>query len=204
MSPGEFKQYEEYRNGEPMFDWLPEFERVISKKLNARFMPTWCIVQKCVGDSGEEYICYKFRIILYSEKEFRRMPDNFNAFIVKAVNAFIARSHKPKLIKHDRVECSLYDVYTRAYLERYIFRKIEESEDKIKLMFDVPGIVDLHIGPLSYCKFCAKEQAREFMLGDKLPEIRKRIYNLVKQYDEHNVLMPEHIRLFAGTDDSFY
>ncbi len=203
MSPDEFRQYEEYRNGAPMFDWLPEFERIISNKLNARFMPTWCIAEKYVNDSGEEYTCYKFRIMLYSEEKFRRMPNNFNAFLVKALNTFVESTHKPNLQKSDRVECSLYDVYTRAYLEQFIFSKIEESEDKIKLMFDVPGIVDIHIGRLSYCKFSTKEQAKAFMLSDKLPEIRKRIYNLVKQYDEHDVLKPEHIRLFAGTDDSF-
>lgn len=211
FTTADFGRYRESWSKPPIYPWLPEFEKWIAEKYDVTVFPTISEERTCAGD---DCILFNFEVIVYSAKDLYRIFDgdyqseSVLTALTDKVKSLIAKYDRPKVKPNDVIRVLRVCSYTRYYLFYYLQGKIFLRElKKIKQVFSHLKLFELYItAPCYYpisCIFNTKAEAKQFLLSDEPDELRLKVYDILKPYDEHNVLKPEHIRLLPDYEENF-
>ncbi len=207
----EFEQYRESWSKPPIYPWLPEFEEWVAEKYDVTVFPTISEERTCAGD---DCILFNFDVIVYSDKDLYRIFDgdyqskSVLTALTDKVKSLIAKYDRPKVKPNDVIRVLRVCSYTYIYL---IFRLLgtifHKEEEKIKRVFSNLKLFELYLTPTCEyqmsCIFNTKAEAKQFLLSDEFDELRLKVYDILKPYDEHNILKPEHIRLVPDYEENF-
>ena len=85
------------------------------------------------------------------------------------------------------------------YLFTYLLsHKPFELQEQIKAYFSNLPVYNIRSWYIpAICVLKTKKDAKEFLLSDDYKRLKKQIYELLKSYDEYDVLEEDHIRIFV-------
>ncbi len=206
----EFKEYRESWSKPPIYSWLPEFEEWIAEKYDVTVFPT--TLESSPYGSGT--IKYIFSIYPYSYRDmYRIFGKDFEKFsetnvLIGKIKELIAKYNEPEISPNDIVDVEWGRPYTYYYLRfELLDGAMEKEKEKIVSLFSYlnPLCVKFYGGPLMPIGFIlnTKAEAKQFLLSDEPGKLRQKVYDILKPYDEHNVLKPEHIRLLPDYEEHF-
>lgn len=208
----ELKEYDEYCKGEPVFPWLSELEAYLTSYYGVDFMPTLyekvylknpnCIshiITPMVLSQEEEDKIYTHTFSELSEHAYEHELNVIRKKVYELSNKYGI----PVLESKDNIR--VLRIYPYLYLYRsYHFPQIAfEHKHEMQPFFEHLNPISVHIGLVSSCVLNSKKEARKFLLSNDYKEIRKRIFNILKAYDEYNVLRESDVRIFVDYKENF-
>ena len=178
---------------EPMeFPWLSDVKAWIEKGYDVKIMT---ILYEFTIDK-----IHKFTLYLYSYEQHKNIPlvgDNFWEYHCEEIETII--SHYLKIEDGEKIECKLgnstFVTCARRYLLSLLYR-LDVLESEVKSLFIRFKPISLSIWNPIICVLETKEKARDFLLSEYCKIIKKRCFELLKPYDDYNVLKKDDIKIF--------
>lgn len=200
----DLEKYDEYRQGEPAFSWLPEFDKWASKHFGVKLMPSYVNI---IEQKNPKRILYNIELMAFDRADTDKMRadwknyfDEINTLetVQNKAMELAQKYNDPILNAGDKVRVLRLNTYKYIYLITYLYgKKPFELKNEIKAFFS-------HLSPVYFspenpviCVFETKEEARNFLLSDEYNKIRKQIFDLLKPYDDYDVLKESDIMIFA-------
>lgn len=176
---------------EPMkFLWLNEVKTWIEKTYNVKVMT---ILYDFIDNM------HNFTVYLYSYDQYKNIPlvgNNFWTYHSEEIEIFISRY---LILKDDeKIECKLSTITFTAHAKRYLLCLSYRILDKqITELFAYLNPVYISVGQVMICVLETKEEAKKLLLDNNYTWIRQQIFDLLKPYDDYNVLEVDDIRIFV-------
>lgn len=189
------EELDEFYNSqfEMAFPWLDEVKQWIEDSYNISIIT--------IGYENEENT-HKFYICLYDWKDYLKIASENGRIITDKLEA-VENNIKGILEKHsgynsEDILCKISDCFFKTQVLVYIsYRKAFELKDEIEAFFSHLSPVYLSVELPSICVFETKEQAKKFLLSEEYTKIKKQIFDLLKPFDDYDVLEESHIRIFV-------
>lgn len=179
---------------EPMaFPWLSEVKQCIETTYDIKLIT--------IAYENKENT-HKFYICLYDLDDYLKIASEDGCIIPHKLRT-IENNIKGIFEKHsgynrEDISCNISGRFFKSQVLEYILvRKSFELKDEIKAFFSHLSLVYLSVEIPSICVFETKEEAKRFLLDDEYNKIRKQIFDLLKPYDEYDVLKESHIMIFV-------
>lgn len=206
----ELVKYDEYRKGEPFFSWLPEFDRWVCEYFGVEFMPSYAEIRK-IGRNNT--IMYDISLMLFDKDDtkkfwsgptwYGRIPwyekDKVLEKVQEKAREFAFKYNEPILKENEEIRVVDIAIYKNMYLFTYLLsHKPFELQEQIKAYFSNLPVYSIRSWYIpAICVLKTKKDAKEFLLSDDYKRLKKQIYELLKSYDEYDVLEEDHIRIFV-------
>jgi len=179
---------------EPMeFPWLSDVKAWIEKRYDVKVMT---ILYEFTIDKIHRFILY-----LYSYDQHKNIPlvgDNFWEYHCEEAETFI--SNYLKVEAGEKIECKLgnstFVACARRYLSSLLYRS-DMLESEVKSLFIRFKPIFLSLGNPIICVLETKEKARDLLLSEHIEFIKKRCFDLLKPYDDYNILKDNDIKIFV-------
>lgn len=180
---------------EPMvFPWLSEVKQCIETTYDIKLIT--------ITYENKENT-HQFEICLYELDDYLKIVSEDGRIIPQkqhAVENFI-NNMVEKYMEYDNGEeiiCKISQTFFKSKVLEYLYmRKSFELKNEIEALFSHLSPVYCSVENPSICVFETKEDAKRFLLGDEYNKIRKQIFDLLKPFDDYNILKESHIRIFA-------
>lgn len=193
LNKDELNEYYNYQF-EPMeFPWLNDVKEWIEKKYDVKVMT---ILYEFTIDKIHRFILY-----LYSYDQHKNIPlvgDNFWEYHCEEIETFISNYFKVE--DGEKIECKLgnstFVTCVRRYLLSLLYR-LDILESEVKSLFIRFKPIYLSLGNPIICVLETKEKARDFLLSNYFEIIKKKCFDLLKPYDDYNVLKKDDIKIFV-------
>ncbi len=178
------------------FPWLKNVKKWIEETYNTK-----------VVTISYEFTCknvHEFCLYLYFNEDLKRIPLEGTT----PLNLH-AKTIEEKILEHlvleagERIECFLshYTFQLRAKL--YLLKnKASELKKEIESYFTHLNLIYLDVRD-RICVFNSIKEAKNFLLSREYNAIRKRIYDLLKQFDDYDVLALDDIRIFIDYKEHY-
>lgn len=178
---------------EPMeFPWLSDVKAWIEKKYDVKLMT---ILYERSDDGINEFMLY-----FYSPADWNKIP------LVGGQAFWCGHCAEIENIIYDYLKCcgkircrlryTSFESSARRYLFSLLYR-LDKLENEVKSLFIKLEPIYITLGGPIICVLETKEKAREFLLSEYYNFIRQKCFDLLKKYDDYNVLKEEDIRIFV-------
>ncbi len=207
LSAEELKKYSIYEKKEidlfyncqfePMFfPWLENVKKWIEKTYNTKVVTiSYEFTQKKV---------HEFCLYLYFNKDLSYIPlegPNSLNLHAKTIEEKILEYLVPKT--DEKVKCTLgihtFELRAKLYL---LNDKMADLKEKIRLFFSDLDLLYIN-KKCNVCVFNSINEAKNFLLSEEYSIIKKKIYDLIKQFDDYNVLALDDIRIFVDYKENY-
>lgn len=204
FTTAEFDRYRESWSKPPVYSWLPEFEEWIAEKYDVTVFPT--TLESFPYDS--DTVKYIFSIYPYSYRDLYRIfgkkfeKSSETGVLTEKIKELIAKYNEPEINPNDIVDVEWGRPYTYYYLRFELFeRALKKERRKITSLFSYLDPLYVWINmPISLI-FKTEAEEKQFLLSDEPDKLRQKVYDILKPYDEHNVLKPEDISFMSDYEE---
>lgn len=172
------------------FPWLDDVKAWIEKTYDVKVMT---ILYEILDDGTHE-----FKIYFYSSEDSNKIPlvggQVFWAGHCVEIENIISNYFEC----NGKIKCRLtytnFKSSARKYLLSLSFRVLNEQ---ITELFAYLNPIYTSVGQVMICVLETKEEAKSFLLDDNYKRIRQQIFDLIKPYDEYNILEKDDIKVFV-------
>lgn len=208
----DLQEYDEYRRkGEQALPWLPEFEAWLKEYYEVDFLP--CRFVKIYQKSYDR-VLYNIYPVVMSENETIKVYTKtikeplckgaeyeLNNMLKKCMQLTL-KYNVPEFKPNDLMRVFHCKKYLTLYRHFYLFDHLPyQLISEISSFFERynPTYISPEIPTI--CVLNTKEEARKFLLSEDIQHVKKQIYNLLKPYDEYDVLKKEDIDIFVDYEE---
>lgn len=178
---------------EPMeFQWMSDVKAWIEKKYDVKLMT----ILYEILDNGTN----KFTLYCYSSTDWNKIP------LAGGQAFWCGHCVEIESIISDYFECSgeircqltytNFENSARKYLFSLLYR-LDKVENEVKSLFIKLEPTYIRLGEPIICVLETAEEAKKFLLDNNYKRIRQQIFDLLKPYDDYNVLEVDDIRIFV-------
>ena len=194
----EFEQYRNSMGNDSALKWLPEFESWLSQYYDVEFMPS---SYEHVTTRGMQL--HNIRLIVMNKRDKTKVLPNLpnswqylREFLTEKANEYALSYGEPIMYDEDCLRVVDLISFEDAYLLLYLCSQLPfELKEEIKSLFGPYNPTYIcHDMPI-ICVLKTKKEARNFLLSEDIKRIKKQIYDLLKTYDEYDVLKEKDISI---------
>lgn len=178
---------------EPMeFPWLSDVKAWIEKRYDVKVMT----IQYDIINND----IFEFTLYLYSSSEWKNIPLTDGQAFWCGHCVEIEKNISKYLKCNNKIRCRLtytnFESSAKKYLLSLLYR-LDMLESEVKSLFiRFKPIYFSLVNPI-ICVLETKEKARDFLLSEYYKFIKKKCFDLLKPYDDYNVLKKDDIKIFV-------
>lgn len=201
----EFEEYRKSMKNDAELKWLPEFEAWLKEYYEVEFMPS---SYKQVTTRGMRL--HNISLVVMNETDvskviFKNCPEKsperwryVKEFLTEKANEYALLYQEPIMNDKDCLRVVDLISFFESYLYLYLLgQKTRDLNKQIESVIE--EISHSHVHRFGYyaCVFPTREEAYNFLSGEKYQQVQEEIYKILKPFDEFDVLTRDRVDLLV-------